>query len=49
MSRGNSSSRPSALACANASIRPGWSLPRLAKIYLTPASARASRKAVLVV
>ena len=41
--------RPPALAWASASIRPGWSLPRFAKMYLTPASARASRKAVLVV
>ena len=39
----------SVLTCARASIRPGWSLPRLAKMYLTPASARASRNAELVV
>ena len=49
MSRGRSLSLPSAFAWASASIRPGWSLPRFAKMYCTPASASASRNAVLVV
>jgi hypothetical protein len=31
VSRGKASSRPSAVAWAYASIRPAWSLPRLAK------------------
>jgi len=40
---------PALRAAASASITPGWSLPRFANRYLTPASARASRNAVLVV
>src|SRR5476649_124692 len=41
--------RPVARASAIASTSAGWSLPRFAKMQATPASARASRSALLVV
>ncbi len=40
--------RPVARAKAMASTSAGWSLPKLAKTWLTPASTSASRKAVPV-